>query len=68
MPLKQVDEMINNLDYLALMVVFDSEKENSQNVFKHVFLPVLEETKDYVKVFAYDCRDQEAISNRDRLE
>lgn len=36
-----LDEYLKDVDYLTLLIVFDSEKPKSQNVFQHVLLPVI---------------------------
>jgi len=62
LPLKEVDEALTKMDGLALVIVYDSEMPQSQGVFAQVFLPVIHQTRDYVRVFAFDCR---AVASHD---
>lgn len=59
--MKEFEEQFKNLDFSTLFVLFDSEKTKSQNVFQHVFLPIFETTRDYIRVYAFDCREKSTI-------
>lgn len=56
------------MDHLTLLILFDSEKDKSQNVFRNVYLPIIHENRDLFKVYAYDCKDPEAQANIETLE
>ena len=63
-----MDEYASDFDRLTLLFLFDSEKERSQNVISHVIYPIVQETRDLIKVFAFDCRDEEVKANPGRFE
>jgi hypothetical protein len=60
--MKKMEEYMKNMDYLTLFIVYDSEKNRSQTVFENVFMPIIKETHELVKIFAFDCSDRGIIN------
>ena len=62
-PMEKMDKYATNFDKLTLLFLFDSEKKKSQGVVQQLLVPLVQEVKDLISVYAYDCRDEVVKQN-----
>lgn len=63
-----MDKYATNFDKLTLLFLFDSEKNKSQGAVQQLLVPLVQEMKDLISVYAYDCRDEVVKQNPKRFE
>jgi hypothetical protein len=66
-PLASFEEKTMNSDHLVLVYIFDSYQYKSLEMNKKIIIPLMDDLKGMIKVYAFDCENSAVSANPDKF-